>query len=71
MSAQCEMSRSCQEPVTHIGSKGYIYCKEHGVARRTYGFESTRKMRPWELRLIDAGKPLPSYKPGPEPKEAS
>lgn len=67
---QCEMRRECTESVTHIGSKGYIYCATHGTERRAYGTERTRKMRPWELRWITEGRALPSYRPGPEPKEA-
>lgn len=51
----------CDEPVTHIGEKGYIYCLTH--AARRCGYERTRKMRPWELSLIREGKPVPSYRP--------
>ena len=56
---QCEMRKGCTSEVTHIGSKGYIYCKAH--ARERGGYESTRAMRVWELDLVKAGKQVPSY----------
>lgn len=62
----CDMERNCTSPVTHIGSKGYIYCAEHAVTRRQSGYEQTRKMRQWEIDLINAGQPLPSYEPLPQ-----
>lgn len=66
---RCEMSNDCTADVTHIGNKGYVYCTGHAVSRRESGYESTRKMRAWELRWVRNDRPLPSYKPGPEPKE--
>lgn len=60
-SVQCEMRANCPNEVTHIGSKGYVYCAACAPDRQ--GIERTRKMRPWELKLIQAGKPLPTYKP--------
>jgi len=56
---QCEMRKECTSEVTHIGSKGYIYCKGHAQARG--GYESARAMRVWELDLVKAGKQVPSY----------
>jgi hypothetical protein len=58
---RCEMSRDCAQPVTHVGEKGYIYCAGHAATRR--GHERTRALRPWELELIRAGRPVPSYHP--------
>lgn len=58
---QCDMRRECTEPVTHIGEKGYTYCAEHVADRR--GVERCRRMRAWEVDLLRAGKPLPSYEP--------
>jgi hypothetical protein len=69
-SISCEMVAGCTHPVTHIGSKGYVYCAEHGVQRRQSGYERCRKMQPWELELIRAGKSLPSYEPRPKPEAA-
>lgn len=64
----CNMDADCTAPVTHIGSKGYVYCTKHAVYRRSFRTEYTRKMRAWELRWILSGRALPSYTPGPEPK---
>ena len=68
MKMQCEMKHDCCNLVTHIGEKGYIYCVEHALARRQSGYERTRKMRPWEVRLIASGQPLPSYRLLAQPK---
>lgn len=67
---QCDMTNDCHDLVTHIGEKGYIYCNEHAVERRKYVGERTRRMRPWELKLVATGEPLPSYEPLPKPKES-
>lgn len=66
----CEMRAECTAPVTHIGDGGYVYCAPHALDRRAARWEKTRRMRPWELRWVAAGRPLPSYRPAPEPKEA-
>lgn len=68
---QCEMRDTCTGMVTHIGSRGYLYCADHAAMRRRMGREKTRKMRPWELRWVAAGRTLPGYRPGPESKEAT
>lgn len=65
----CDMRAECVAPVTHIGSKGYTYCAAHAPARR--GWESARKMLPWELRWLSEGRQLPDYRPGPEPRIAA
>jgi hypothetical protein len=57
----CDMKRDCPNPVTHIGERGFVYCAEHAPARK--GWERCRQMRPWELKLIESGTPLPSYEP--------
>ena len=66
---KCDMTEGCVQAVTHIGDKGYTYCTDHGVMRRASGWERVRKMRAWEVRLLEAGEPLPSYAPGPKPTE--
>lgn len=55
-------------PVTHIGAKGYAYCAGCAVIRRDSGYESTRRMRTWELVMLRQGTPLPSYEPKPRPE---
>lgn len=59
----CDMSVGCSRPVTHIGDKGFVYCAEHARVRRRHSFESCRELRQWELKLIRAGQPVPSYRP--------
>lgn len=59
----CDMEQDCTSPVTHIGSKGYVYCAHHAIERRQSGYECTRKLRRWELTQLQAGEPLASYKP--------
>lgn len=57
----CDMKRSCSNAVTHIGEKGFVYCATCAPLRS--GFERTRKMRVWELRLLAKGEALTSYTP--------
>lgn len=64
---QCDKSRECSNLVTHVGSKGYIYCASCAAVRRITHIERTRKLRAWELTLIKCGGMLSSYKPIPKP----
>lgn len=57
----CDMRADCPRPVTHIDSKGWVYCTPCGNDRK-YSVR-TRKLRPWELRLLENGRPVPSYEP--------
>jgi hypothetical protein len=54
---QCDMSKECREPVTHIGAKGWIYCTGHAQVR-SETWERCRQMRPFEIRMIEGGKPI-------------
>lgn len=58
---KCDMKTDCRNAVTHIGSKGYIYCAECAARRRQSGYERCRKMTPSELRLLRDGKPIARY----------
>ena len=62
------MFAGCARPVTTIEDTGFIYCKPHGQLRRSGG-NRCRLMRPWELKLIEAGHALPGYAPGRKPIE--
>ncbi len=55
----CDMVKDCPERVTHIGEKGYVYCAKHAPLRQ--GWERTRKLRAWEVKQLQEGKPLRSY----------
>lgn len=65
---QCQMKYDCRAEVTHIGEKGYCYCGEHAKVRRSGVGERCRRMRKWEIAMLQDGKPLPSYRPRPKPK---
>lgn len=58
----CDMEAGCTQPIEYIDIKGWIYCGPHGRRRKHSGIPS-RKLRPWEMRLLEAKKPLPSYQP--------
>lgn len=66
--ATCDWSTDCNAPVSHLDEKGFVYCTEHGIGRRLYSGRRCRKLRPWELKMVHAGKALPSYTPQPKPK---
>lgn len=57
---QCEMRHDCKKPATMIEEKGWIYCEDHGNARREPG-RRVRKLRPHELRTLERGDVLRSY----------
>lgn len=50
-----------ENPVTHIGSKGYVYCQPCAVTRRNSGAERTRKLTAAERRTLLSGQPLDKY----------
>lgn len=57
----CDMREDCASPVSHIGEKGYVYCAACAQLR---GYrERCRRLRAFELTLLAAGTPLPSYAP--------
>ncbi len=55
----CDMIENCCKPVTHIDSKGFIYCLDHGLARKKY--QSTRKLTVCEKNQLKQGNQI-SYK---------
>lgn len=60
MSLRCDMRRECEQPVTHIDDKGYVYCAGHGLSRRAAGHRC-RKLRAAELRRLHSGQPIAHY----------
>ncbi len=60
---QCDMTKECAETIAYISEKGFIYCHTHGLRRKAAQYERLRKLRPWELRMLEKGEALPSYKP--------
>ena len=57
----CEMTRECEEPLTHLDESGFVYCHQHGVKRQQGGWKRCRKMRPYEINRIYAGKQIQRY----------
>lgn len=55
----CDMERDCSEPVAMIDNSGFIYCENHGLRRRPG--KPCRKLRPYELNRLLAGKQIKSY----------
>jgi hypothetical protein len=53
------MTSTCAEPITMLDQKGYVYCTEHGLSRRSY--IPCRKLRPYELRRIERGEQIVRY----------
>lgn len=59
----CEKVKGCTGKVTHIASKGYLYCANHRPATRVSRTLKGRTLKGWEIALLEAGEPVPSYKP--------
>jgi hypothetical protein len=60
---QCDMDRACPNEVTHFGEKGWLYCS--ACAPRRAGWERTRKLRAWEVPMLEQGKAI-FYRPYPQ-----
>lgn len=58
-SLSCDMAKECTETVTHIDDKGYVYCKKHGLERRSV--RRCRQLRSAELKKLLKGQPLARY----------
>lgn len=53
MHLHCDMERTCDAPVTHIDSHGYVYCLKHGRTRQSD--QRCRKLTASEYRTLTAG----------------
>lgn len=49
----CDMTHECTATVTHIDEKGWVYCREHGNARK-YSHRC-RMLTPSEIKTLTAG----------------
>jgi hypothetical protein len=58
---RCEMDDRCPYPVTMVENKGYVYCTEHGIARRDPPRNLVRKIRPFEMNRILRGEQIAKY----------
>ena len=59
MTLRCDMTDECEAPVSHIDQKGYAYCTEHGIERRSW--MPCRRLQPHELHRLERGEPLARY----------
>lgn len=57
----CDMVHGCTARVSMIDEKGYVYCGPHGKQRRDSGIRC-RKLTGPELRQLETGKPLATYR---------
>jgi hypothetical protein len=55
----CDMKEDCDQPVTHIDEKGWVYCEQHGKSRKQS--MRCRKLTQQELKKLEKGEPLSSY----------
>lgn len=51
---RCDMREDCTATVTHVDDHGFVYCKAHGIRRRSSGMRC-RALKPRELRTLQAG----------------
>lgn len=58
---RCDMREDCDEPVTMLENKGWIYCTDHGIGRRDWPRNKTRKLRPYEVNKLLRGEALTRY----------
>ena len=56
---KCDMEKDCSESVTHIDDKGYVYCRSHGIMRKSW--RRCRMLKPKEKAQLLEGIPLSSY----------
>lgn len=56
----CEMSHSCESPVTMLDNKGFIYCTRHGLDRRD-GYHYCRRLRAYEVNRLRKGLTVLHY----------
>jgi hypothetical protein len=59
ITAACDMTRDCRQPITHIDRSGYVYCTHHGLRRRMD--QPCRKLTARELATIRNGQPVTRY----------
>jgi len=55
---RCDMRADCNEPVSYVDNKGFVYCDRHGQSRKSA--VSCRKLTASELKKLEAGE-LISY----------
>jgi hypothetical protein len=57
---KCDMTKDCAQDVTHIDSRGFVYCECHGKLRKQGGAKC-RKLRPSEIKMLELGQKVERY----------
>ena len=52
MTTKCDMRDTCTAPVAYVDNKGFVYCQDHGIARKAYC--SCRKLKPAEIKKLQS-----------------
>lgn len=57
------LGKECNDLVTHIDNRGYVYCKACGTIRRLYSLYGmkVRQLKPSELKSLENGELLTEY----------
>lgn len=58
---RCDMTADCTEPITHLDSKGYLYCTKHAAQRKSSSGPSVRKLKPGEISKLSRGESIRGY----------
>lgn len=56
---KCAMAETCHDEVAMIDDSGWVYCKNHGLQRRSW--KRCRTLRPHELNRLKRGEQITKY----------
>ena len=55
--AKCDMRDDCKRPISYVDNKGFVYCREHGIARKLSGVPC-RQLTPHQINRVEHGKTI-------------
>lgn len=55
----CDGMRYCEQPVTHLDDKGYVYCTNHGTQRAQH--RACRAMTDVEIERLAHGQQIERF----------
>lgn len=55
----CAMVQGCDAPITHLDTRGYVYCTRHGQQRQRD--QRCRKLRQYEIARLARGEQVERY----------
>ncbi len=50
---KCDGAHECMATVTHVDEKGYVYCRAHGIRRKSY--RRCRQLTAHETKILISG----------------